>query len=307
MKAATYQKYGTPDVLSISDLPKPEPAPNEILVKIHYTTVTSGDVRLRASDFPAMVWLPARLIFGLFKPKKQVLGHEFSGVIEEVGPDVSKFKVGDEVIGTTTMLPMGSYAEYVKVPESWKSGVIHSRPKSLGFKEAAALPIGSMTALFLLEKAKLSSNKTALIYGASGGVGTAAVQIAKIMAESVSAVCSMRNVEMVRELGASSVMNYVDDEYLTTNERYDVIFDAVGKMKKSSAKQLLKPGGKIVSVNTMTAESDKHIRQIAKWAEEGKIIPVIDKEYKLEDVPDAHRYVDTGRKKGNVVIKVFDT
>ncbi|MEM9053391.1 MAG: NAD(P)-dependent alcohol dehydrogenase [Bacteroidota bacterium] len=307
MKAVTYQKYGTPDVLSISDLPKPEPAANEIQVKIHYTTVTSGDVRLRASDFPSLVWLPARLIFGLFKPKKQVLGHEFSGVVEEVGQDVSKFKVGDEVIGTTTMLPMGSYAEYVKVPEKWKSGVIHSKPNSLSFEESAALPIGSMTALFLLDKSGLDSKKTALIYGASGSVGTSAVQIAKIMADSVSAVCGSRNTEMVKKLGAASVMDYANDEYLKTDERYDVIFDAVGKMKKSNAKKLIRPGGKFVSVNMITGEKEEHISQIVRWADEGKIVPVIDREYSLQDVPDAHRYVDTGRKIGNVVIKVHDT
>jgi len=153
LKAAIYTTYGPPEVIKIKEIEKPIPKSNEMLVKIHAATVTSGDVRLRASDFPTLLWLPARIVLGLFKPKKEILGHELSGVVEEIGKDVTKFKVGDEIFGTTTMLKTGSYAEYICLPQEWKHGVVRLKPANLNFKQAAALPIGAMTALFLLEKA----------------------------------------------------------------------------------------------------------------------------------------------------------
>ncbi len=179
MKAVIYRNYGPPNVLRLTEIEKPIPKDDEILVKIHAATVTSGDIRLRGSDFPPLFWLPARLIFGLFKPKKKILGHELSGTVEAIGKDVTKFKIGDHVFGTTTMLKTGSYAEYICLPQEWKHGVVEKKPENLSFKEAAALPVGAMTAMFLLEKANLSRDRKILIYGASGSVGSYAVQIAK--------------------------------------------------------------------------------------------------------------------------------
>ncbi|MGB3467184.1 MAG: NAD(P)-dependent alcohol dehydrogenase, partial [Cyclobacteriaceae bacterium] len=178
MKAAIYEKYGSPEVLRIAEVPKPQPKANEILVKVRAATVTSGDTRLRSSNFPPLFWLPARLIFGLLKPKNKILGHELAGTVVECGKDVSDFQIGDEVFGTTTLLKGGSYAEYVCLPQKWKNGVVGKKPSNLNFEEAAALPIGAMTAMSLLEKAKLTKGQKVLVYGASGSVGSYAVQLA---------------------------------------------------------------------------------------------------------------------------------
>ena len=304
MKAVIYQKYGPPEVLKQVEVEKPNPKENEILVKVHATSVTSGDVRLRSSDFPPLFWLPARLIFGLFKPKRKILGHEFAGVVVEKGKDVQEFQVGDEVFGTTTLLAHGSYAEYVCIPESWKNGVIGLKPTNLDFKTAAVLPIGAMTALFLLEKADIQSGQHLLVYGASGSVGSYAVQIAKNMGLKVTAVCSGKNIEMVKSLGADDTIDYTQQDYSTLDQKYDVVFDAVGKTTKQKAKKVLQRKGAFVSVKMLTKEKTAHLQHIKTLAEDQKIVPFIDRSFSLEDLVEAHRYVDSGRKKGNVVITV---
>ncbi len=304
MKAILYTKYGSPDVLNLMEIEKPIPKDHEILIKIRAATVTSGDVRLRSSDFPPLFWLPARLIFGLFKPKKTILGHEFSGIVEGMGKDVINFKVGDAVFGTTTMLPTGSYAEYICLPQKWKHGVIHLKPTNLNFHEAAALPIGGMTALFLLEKAKISKNHKILVYGASGSVGSYGVQIAKQFGSSVIGVCSTSNIDIVKSLGADKVIDYTKDDYTLQNDNFDIVFDAVGKTTKSKAKSVLKKGGVFVSVKMLTKEKNEHLLKLKELAEKGKLKPLIDKCYPLEEIVSAHRYVDQGHKKGNVVIKI---
>lgn len=305
MKAVIYSKYGSPDVLKQMELDKPVPKDNEILVKIHAATVTSGDVRLRASDFPPIFWLPARLIFGLFKPKKKILGHELSGIVERKGKDVTKFDIGDEVFGTTTMLKTGSYAEYICLPEKWKHGVVALKPKNLSFKEAAALPIGGMTSLFLLEKANIKSGQHVLIYGASGSVGSYAVQIAKSLGAIVTGVCSTSNLEMVKSLGADKVLDYTQEDYTLLKKEVDIVFDAVGKTTKSVAKKILKKEGAFVSVKMLTTEKMEHLLKLKELAEKGKIKPYIDTSYPLEEIVKAHTYVDQGHKKGNVVIEVL--
>ena len=304
MRAAVYREYGPPEVLKLREVNKPHPKDNEILVKIHAATVTSGDVRLRASDFPALFWLPARLIFGLFKPKKSILGHELSGVVEDKGKNATKFEIGDHVFGTTTMLSGGSYAEYVCLPQEWKHGVVESKPINLSFQEAAALPIGAMTAMYLLEKAQLSKNQKVLIYGASGSVGSYAVQVAKQQGASVTAVCSAPNFEMVKSLGADNLIDYKKEDYSLLLEKFDIVFDAVGKTSKSKAKKVLTKGGRFVSVKMLTKEKPEHLSKIRTLAEEGKLIPFIDKTYPLEEIVTAHKYVDQGHKKGNVVIEI---
>ncbi|MFY0593534.1 NAD(P)-dependent alcohol dehydrogenase [Roseivirga sp.] len=304
MKAAVYTQYGGPEVLSLTNLESSKPKNNELLIKVEATTVTSGDVRLRASDFPALFWLPARLMFGLFKPKKKTLGHEFSGIVEAVGVDVNQFKVGDQVFGTTTMLKHGAYAEYLCVPEKAKHCVLSKAPEGIELKTAAAVPIGAMTALFLLEKAKLKKTHKVLVYGASGSVGTYAVQLAKHKGAEVTGVCSTANIDLVSSLGASKVIDYMKEDYTLDGAVYDIFFDAVGKTPKSKAKSVLKKNGSYVSVNMITSENEEKLLEIVQMVENGVLKPVIDREYSLDQIVEAHRYVDSGRKRGNVIIDI---
>lgn len=304
MKAVTYTKYGPPSVLNLVDIKKPRPKHNEVLVKIYAATVTSGDARLRSSDFPPVAWFFVRLLYGLFKPKKEILGHEFSGIIEAVGKDVTKYKVGDEVVGTPTMLNTGSYTEYICIPEERKKGVLGLKPKNLSFNETAALPVGGMTALFLLEKAKLSKEQQVLIYGASGSVGSYAIQIAKEQDATITAVCSSSNFDMVKSLGADSALDYKNQDYSLLEQKFDIVFDTVGKTSKSKARKILKKGGRFVSVKALASPAQEHLEELCGLAEEGKIRPFIDKTFPLSDIVEAHEYVDKGRKRGNVVIEI---
>ena len=304
MKAYIHEKYGPPQVLKAVEIEKPTPNSNEVLVKVCATTVCAGDVRLRSSDFPFLYWLLARLIFGLFRPKKKILGHEFSGVVEQVGKKVNGFKEGDEVFGTTTMLKKGSYAQYVCVPQKWKHGVLSIKPNNMSHIESAVLPIGAMTALFLLEKGKISGTEEILIYGASGSVGTYAVQLAKNQNARVTGVCSTSNIKMVTNLGAEHVIDYLKEDFTKLAGRFDIFFDAVGKVSKRTARKMLKEKGRFVSVKMMTKEKDVHIKKIKSLVEKGEILPVIDRIYRFDGMVDAHTYVDNGHKKGNVVVLV---
>lgn len=305
MKAVVYKKYGPPNVLEVTETARPHPKDNEMLVKIHSATVTSGDVRLRSSDFPPLIWLPARLLFGLFNPKKNILGHELAGTIDAIGKNVTKFKVGNHVFGTTTMLKTGSHAEYICLPEEWKNGVVALKPENLNFKEAAALPVGAMTAMFLLEKASLKNGQKVLVYGASGSVGSYAVQLAKQKEALVTGVCSVSNVEMVKSLGAEEVIDYKKEDYSECNEKFDIVFDAVGKTTKAKAKKVLSAEGTFVSVTMLTKEKTEHLERIKELVEQGKLKPFIDKTFTLDEIVAAHEYVDSGRKRGNVVIEIL--
>ena len=306
LKAVIYEKYGSQKVVKLVTIEKPQPKDNEILVKIVTTTVTSGDVRLRSSNFPPVAWVLVRLMFGLFKPKKEILGHEFSGIIEAIGKDIKTYKVGDEVFATPTMLKTGSYTEYICIPQDRKKGVLGLKPKNLSFKEAAALPVGGMTALFLLKKANLRKGQQVLIYGASGSVGSYAVQIAKTEGATVVAVCSSSNFDMVKSLGADKTIDYNKEDYSLQNNKYDIVFDAVGKSLKSKAKKVLKKGGSFVSIKAITNPTQKHLNELSELAEKGKIRPYIDKCFSLSEIIAAHEYVDKGRKKGNVVIDLIN-
>ena len=304
MKAAVYRKYGPPSVIHIEQLEKPRLEDNEVRIKVVASSVTAADVRVRSSDFPAYFWLPARLIFGLFKPKKTILGHEFSGVVESVGKHVTRFKEGDTVFGTTTLLTTGGYAEYLCVPESWNHGVISKAPKALPLSHVAALPIGAMTALFLLKKADIQSGDSIIIYGASGSVGTYAIQIAKAFGASVTGVCSSRNIELVKSIGANLVIDYTVEDYSLSTKKYDICLDAVGKTSKSRAKKILKKDARYISVNMFTKELQQNLEQVAQMVDSGSLKPIIDKTYSLDEVVEAHEYVDMGRKKGNVLIRI---
>ena len=304
MKAVVYTQYGPPKVLTFMEVEKPQPKDDEILVRIRAATVTSGDVRLRGSDFPPLFWLPARILFGLFRPKKTILGHELAGTVEAIGKNVSRFNVGDAVFGTTTMLKTGSYAQYICLPEAWKNGVVETKPINLSFQEAAALPVGAMTALYLLEKAGIIRGQKVLIYGASGSVGSYAIQIATLKGGRATGVCSGSNIEMVRSLGAVHAIDYTRENYSERPEKFDIVFDAVGKTSKKEARSVLQAGGTFVSVNMMTKEKTEHLRQIKEWVEKGELKPFIDRTFPLDQMVRAHEYVELGRKRGNVVIEI---
>lgn len=305
MKAVLIKKYGGPEVLQITATTKPIPRNREILVKVSYATVSTGTVLLRRGKVPDSLLLTIlmRLIFGITRPRQEIPGVEFSGIVEEVGADVQSFKKGDEVYGTTTGLKKGAYAEYVCIPEKWKWGVIAHKPKELSPEEAAALPVGAMTALELLTKAGISAGDHILITGASGNVGNYAVQIARYYGARVTAVCGTANTEWVKATGADEVIDYKKQDITRLSNRFDIVFEASGRIRPSLLKPLLKKKGRFASVKALTREKNEKLITIHKMIEAGKLRPVIDRVYRLNQVVEAHHYF-TQDKKGNVVIEI---
>ena len=300
MKAIVYTKQGPPNVLQLKEVEKPAPNDNEVLVKVYASTVTIGDVILRKMH--PLLLLPMRL-FGVMR--KKTPGHEFAGEIEQVGTSVKKFKAGDLVFGTTTGLSVGANAEYVCVSEEWEGGVLTMKPVNVPYEEAAALPVGGMTALYILRKGNIQKGQKVLIYGASGSVGTYAVQLAKHhFGAEVTGVCSTANVALVKSLGADQVVDYTKEDVTQNGQVYDVIFDAAGKMSSSQSKKPLKENGTFLTVQTTTKEEIENLNTLKKLTEEDVIKAVIDKRFPLDQIAEAHKYVETGRKKGNVVITV---
>ncbi|HFK1459068.1 TPA: NAD(P)-dependent alcohol dehydrogenase [Bacillus cereus] len=299
MKAIICTQYGPPNVLQLQNIEKPIPKKNEVLVKIHATSVSTGDCRIRGFNSPLLFWIPMRLILGLRKPRNPILGVELAGEIEDIGTDVTQFKKGHQIFALTE-LNLGGYAEYTCVHES---GLITLKPTNVTYEEAAVIPFGGTSALHFLRKGRIKKGQQVLIYGASGSVGTAAIQLAKYFGATVTAVCSNSNFELVQSLGANKVIDYTKEDFTKQRERYDIIFDAVGKHKKSLCKQVLASNGKYVSVNGMMAKVSKEDMILLKELTETEHLkPVIDRTYQLEEIAEAHMYVEIGHKKGNVSI-----
>ena len=306
MKAILHTKYGPADELQLKEVARPVPKDKEVLIKIHATTVTSTDCNARNFTFVTKVFmLPARLFFGIFRPRIKILGVDLAGEIEAVGKKVKRFKEGDKVFGTTGV-SFGAHAEYVCMGED---GVLAIKPDNITFEEAASVFLGAHTALFFLrDKGNIQAGQKILINGASGGIGTFAVQLAKHFGAEVTGVCSTANLELVKSLGADKVIDYTKEEFTQSREMYDLVFDAVSKASPSKAKKSLKKTGIYLNVNRDSGSGGniktEDINLLIELIKVGKMKSVIDRSYPLEQIVDAHRYVDKEHKKGNVVITV---
>jgi 2-desacetyl-2-hydroxyethyl bacteriochlorophyllide A dehydrogenase len=320
MKAIVATRYGPPDVLQLKEVGKPTPKNNEVLIRVHASTVTSGDVWIRSSTYAPWFWLPGRIMYGLRKPRKPIPGNELAGEIESVGEDVTRFRKGDQVYGIIWETSFGgANAEYKCLPEDG----VAIKPANMTYEEAAAVPIGGLTALHLLRKGEIQRGQKVLIFGASGSVGTFAVQLARYFGAEVTGVCSTTNMELVKSLGADKVIDYTKEDFTKTGQPYDIIFDAVRKTSFSRCKNSLKQKGAYVTVDypllqalwTSMVGSKKVIFGVARrnpedlvflkeLIEAGKLKSVIDRRYPLERTAEAHGYVEKGHKKGNVVITV---
>ncbi len=304
MKAIIYTEFGPPEVLRLTEIAKPAPRDNEVLIKVRATTVTIGDTIMRSLNLPVSGWqkLMARVFLGIRHPKRPILGMELAGDVEAIGASVTRFKIGDAVMASTMGVSFGGYAEYKCFPQD---GLLVIKPAILSYEEAAAAVGAGMTALRCLRKANIQRGQKVLIYGASGAVGTSAVQLAKHHFEAdVTGVCSTANLELVKSLGADRVVDYTQQDFTRSGETYDVVFDAVGKTSAAQGRQTLKPGGIYLNVHkdSGNGERQKELLAIKELIEAGKLKPVIDRRYRFEEIVEAHRYVEQGHKKGNVVI-----
>jgi NADPH:quinone reductase-like Zn-dependent oxidoreductase len=330
MKAMVYTKYGSPNVLQLKEMEKPTPKDNEILIRIKATSVNIGDLMARnfkeitpgKFNMPFLFWIPARMYFGISNPRIRILGNEFAGKIEEVGKDVKRFKQGDPVFGYRGQ-NMGANAEYLCVPEN---GLVEIKPANMTFEEAAAIPYGALTALNLLRKVNIQSGQKVLINGASGGIGSAAVQLAKYYGAEVTGVCGTPRMEFVKSLGADHVIDYTLEDFTNNGKTYDLIMDILGKGSFSRYKNSLKQNGIYLLASfkmkqliqmlwtpmigsrkvicALSSEKTEDLIFIKELVEAGKLKSIIDRRYPVEETAEAHRYIETGNKKGNVVLTI---
>ncbi|MFW9772212.1 MAG: NAD(P)-dependent alcohol dehydrogenase [Candidatus Heimdallarchaeota archaeon] len=305
MKAIVYTNYGPPEVLQFKEVVKPTPKDNEVLIKVHATSVTIGDVIMRRGKHPTSKFqtFMLHIMMGIKKPKRPILGMELAGEVESIGKDVKRFKKGDQVFGSTEM-KFGAYAEYKSLPED---RILALKPTNISIEEAAAgFASGGITALTVLRKAHIQKDQKVLIYGASGSVGTFGVQIAKYFGAEVTGVCSTTNLGLVKSLGADKVIDYTKDDFTQKSEIYDVIFDAVAKLSPSHGKKVLKKGGIYLNVikDSPSKLKTEYLIFIKDLIEAGNLKSAIDRHYSWEEIIEAHRYVETGHKRGNVVITI---
>lgn len=293
MRAIVLKRAGSADQLVLSDVPRPDAQPNEVLVRIHATSVTRGDIVLR--KLPKLV---ARLVG---ERPRSILGHEFAGEVEVAGHGVTRFKAGDRVFGTTSGLIQGSYAEYVCVPED---GIIASIPSTVTYERAAPIPVGAMAALDFLRDGGAAAGKRVLVNGASGSVGSYAVQIAKHLGAHVTGVSSTSNIELVASLGADEVIDYTSQDFTEGNQHYDVVFDAAGKTTRKRARRVLAEGGTFVTTQARRRDELDDLNMVREMVASGEVRAVIDRYYALDQIPEAHRYVEEGHKRGNVVVVI---
>ncbi len=326
MRAIVWTGYGSPEGLQLQEVDDPVPKDNEILIRIHATTVTAGDCEMRDLRFPFLLRLFLRMYNGVTRPKRvTILGQEFAGVIESVGKDVTLFSKGDQVFGATGF-SFGAYAEYICIPESAPDeGVISKKPENIGYGEAATFPVGGLNALHFLRKADIRDGMNVLINGAGGSIGTVGIQFAKSLGAEVTAVDSAGKLDTLRSIGADHVIDFTREDFTKNGEKYDIIFDVVGKASTSACMRSLKEKGIYLLGNPsfsrkirgkFTARGDKRFHAgtasyraedlvfLRELIESGKVRPVIDRSYSLEQIPEAHRYVETGQKIGNVIITV---
>ena len=323
MKAVVLTKYGSPDGLQLQEIPKPAVKDNEVLIRVHATTVTAGDYEIRTLKFPIWLSLPIRLMLGFSKRGRIILGQELAGEIEAVGQDVRRFKVGDPIFGTTGF-SFGAYAEYTCLSEK---NALAIKPASITYEEAAAIPVGGIESLHFLRQAHIQSGEKVLIYGAGGSIGTYAVQLARYFgAGEITAVDSAEKLDMLRSIGANHVIDYMREDFTQSAETYDVILDVVGKSSFSGSLKSLNPNGRYLLANPKLSQTLRGTRTLgtggkkiivgpanpktedlmflAGLIEAGKIKVVIDKRYPLEQAAEAHRYVEAGHKKGNIILTV---
>jgi len=330
MKAIVWTKYGSPDGLQLKDVEKPVPKDDQILVKIHATSITAGDCEMRRLELPLMLSLPVRIYAGFFRPKRiPILGQELAGEVEEVGVNVKSYKVGDQVFGTTGF-GFGAYAEYICLPEKPDDaqGMLTLKPTNLTYEEAAAVPTAGFEALHFIRKANIQPGKKVLIVGAGGSIGTFAIQLARHFGAEVTGVDSTEKMDMLRSIGANHVIDYTKEDYTKTGESYDLIIDVVGRRGVFRRLNLLKPGGyyflayaglshillslwtSVMSSKKLKIEASRQTKEdllfLKELLEAGKLKSIVDRSFPLEQVPEAHRYVESGQKEGNVVINVAE-
>jgi NADPH:quinone reductase-like Zn-dependent oxidoreductase len=326
MKAIVCTAYGGPDVLKLEEVVKPRPKDGEVLVRIHATTVSRADCEIRRFEFPAWIWLPIRLAFGVVRPRVRILGQEFAGEVEALGDGATSFAPGDRVYGTTG-IGLGAYAEYVRAGGRRAGSVVAPMPATMSYVEAAAVPYGATEAFRFLRKGGIiGAGQRVLIIGAGGSFGTYAVQLAKLTGAEVVAVDSTGKLEMLREIGADQVIDYTERDFTDGAGNFDIVFDVVGRAPFGRVVRLLRPRGRYVVANPHTSQfirglwtsltSDKkmvfssgtgtgeHLRAVTELVEAGKLRPIIDRQYPLDQMAEAHRYAETEQKQGNIVIVV---